>query len=107
MKLYFYVIKNEYGEPARMIYAECEAIEKEKTYKPADKFPNCFSGSYVRKNNIGEISGYKKNIVVLLEKKAKRAKEIFSNYYKEEIKLLEKEIAGKEKILSAVDAFEE
>ena len=106
MKLYFYIMVNDYGMPPHIEYSECDAIEKPRTYFPVNKFPKNFYGSYVKKDNIGCISGNGNNVIVFLEKNADRARQLFSNQYRKEIENLRKTLNKKEEILSAVEAFE-
>ena len=106
MKLHFYMMKTRYNEEPQLVYAECEVIEKAKTYRPADRFPDGVYNSYIKKENIGHISGYGNSLVVLTEKNTEKAKEIFSAYYEKEIRMSKEILSEKESLLSAVNAFE-
>lgn len=106
MKLYFYIMVQEYGTYPRIAYEECDVIERPKTYKPKDKFPSGFYRSYVRKDEIGHVINGFNRAVVLLEKNADRAKQIFSVQYYKEIEILRKTLNEKEELLSAAEAFE-
>lgn len=106
MKLHFYMMKTRYNEEPQLVYAECEAVEKAKTYRPADRFPDGVYNSYIKKENIGHISGYGNSLVVLTEKNTEKAKEIFSAYYEKEIRMSKEILSEKESLLSAVNAFE-
>lgn len=106
MKLHFYMMKTRYDEKPQLEYTECEVIEKEKTYRPVDKFPDGFYYCYVRKDIIGNISGYGNNVVILTEKDTEKAKKIFSDYYEKEIENTKNVLAVKESLLYAVKAFE-
>ena len=67
MKLYFYFLRT-----GKIRCAECEVVEKPKTYKPVNKFPSGYYGCYVKKEDIGELIGYNDDIVVLTERITKR-----------------------------------
>ena len=99
-------MERPYNEKPQLKYAECEVIEKEKTYRPVEKFPKGIYNSYIKKENIGHISGYGNDLVVLTEKNAALAKEIFGSYYEKEIEKSKKILAEKEYLLFAVKEFE-
>lgn len=105
MKLYFYFLDTPYNEEPFIRFEECEVIEKPKTYCPAEKFPNGFYGSYVKKSDIGHLSGYHENIVVLTEKNKEAALNLFKNKEDGVRKRLEKEIADTEAKLRAIEKF--
>lgn len=73
MKLYFYFL-----ETNKIRTEECEVEEKPKTYKPVDKFPEGYYGCYVKKEDIGALSSYDNNTVILTEDNRAKAAEIFS-----------------------------
>lgn len=106
MKLYFYIMVQDYGMQPRIACEECDVIENPKTYKPKDKFPSGFPRSYIRKDEIEHVINSSNRAVVLLKKNADRAKQIFLVQYCKEIKILRKTLNEKEEILSAVEAFE-
>lgn len=106
MKLYFYIMLQEYGMQPRIVCEECDVIEKPKTYKPKYKFPSDICRNYIRKDEIGHVINSFNRAVVLLKKNADRAKQIFSVQYCEEIEILRKALNEKEELLSAVEAFE-
>ena len=106
MKLYFYIMVQEYGTQPRIAYEECDVIERPKTYKPKDKFPSGFYRSYVRKDEIGHVINNFNKAVILLEKNADRARQLLSDQYRKEIENLRKTLNEKEELLSTAEAFE-
>ena len=72
MKLYFYFL-----ETNKIRTEECEAEEKPKTYKPVDKFPRGYYYSSVKKDDIGTLSGYQNDVVILLENDIEKVAKIF------------------------------
>lgn len=72
MKLYFYFL-----ETNKIRTEECEAEEKPKTYKPADKFPSGYYYCSVKKDDIGTFAGYQDNVIVLLENDIEKVAKIF------------------------------
>lgn len=79
MKLYFYIF-DSYNKKIKT--GEAEVIEKPKTYKPVDKFPNGFYGCYVRKEDVGHLTGYSNNTVILTEDKPEVAISLFFQKHK-------------------------
>lgn len=105
MKLYFYFLETpDKGEPFIRL-EECEVVEKEKTYYPADKFPKKFYGSRVRKSDIGKIIGYHRNTVILTEQDNNTALDILEEKIQEECELLENKLEGERKKLRAIENF--
>ena len=74
MKLYFYFLDTRNDNCIRM--EECEAEEKPKTYKLIKELYS-FYGSIVKKSEIGKPTGWRKDTVILTEKNAERAAEVF------------------------------
>ena len=72
MRLYFYFL-----ETGKIRCEECEVEEKPKTYKRVDRFPSNFYGCYVRKDDIGKLTGYTGNTVILTEKNTEKVAKIF------------------------------
>ena len=107
MKLYFYILEIPYNQKPFVRFEECEVIEKPKTYYPADKFPKGIYCSYINKNDIGIVSGYSNNLVVLTEPNAKQAKEIFANMYESNVRQKEESFAEAKTILNAILEMEE
>ena len=107
MKLYFYIMEGMYGDNPKLTYSECEVEKRPKTYKPIDKFPYGYYGSFVRKEDIGCLIGYSKTTCVLEEKDDKRAKEIFASYFEGCIDFKKREIERLEEKLNAVNEFGE
>ena len=107
MKLYFYILETPYNKNPFIRFEECEVIEKPKTYAPKDRFPKGVYGCYVKKSDIGHVSGYMGNIVVLAEPNARFAKEIFTNPYERDVRLAEKSLARAKSMLNAILEMEE
>ena len=107
MKLYFYIMEGMYGDNPKLTYSECEVEKRPKTYKPIDKFPYGYYGSFVRKEDSGCLIGYTKTTCVLEEKDDKRAKEIFASYFEGCIDFKKREIERLEEKLNAVNEFGE
>ena len=66
MKLYFYILdKDRKTGKWNLHLEECEVIEKPKTYKPKDEFPNGVYTSFIKKESIGSfINDYSKVVVL-------------------------------------------
>ena len=107
MKLYFYILETPYNKNPFVRFEECEVIEKPKTYKPKDRFPMGVYGSYISKSNIGHVSGYSNNLVVLTEPNAKVAKELFMKIYERNVRQKEEHLAEAKVILNAILEMEE
>lgn len=102
MKLYFYILEKPYNKNPFIRFEECEVIEKPKTYKPKDRFPRGVYSCCISKSDIGHVSGYSNDIVVLTEPNAKFAKEIFTKLYESNIRQAEKSIAKAKSIINAI-----
>ena len=107
MKLYFYILERPYNKNPFVRFEECEVIEKPKTYYPKDKFPSGVYNYYISKSDIGHISGYSNNLVVLTEPNAKVAKELFTKIYESNVRQKEESLAEAKNILSAILEMEE
>ena len=107
MKLYFYILETPYNKNPFVRFEECEVIEKPKTYKPKDRFPMGVYRSYVSKSDIGTVSGYSNNLVVLTEPNAKVAKELFMIIYERNVRQKEEHLAEAKVILNAILEMEE
>ena len=107
MKLYFYILEKPYNKKLFVRFDECEVIEKPKTYYPKDKFPSGVYNCYISKQDIGHISGYSNNLVVLTEPNAKLAKEIFAKMYESNARLAEESLAEAKAMLNAILEMEE
>lgn len=106
MKLYFYFLDTPYKEEPKMRLAECEVIERAKTYKPADVFPTGYHNNYVKKEDLNQIlqfSGRLKYISVIRDDE--KAKAAFRKYLKITIAGFEKDIAFCESQIKAVENF--
>ena len=107
MKLYFYILERPYGENPFVRFEECEVIEKPKTYYPKDKFPRGVYNSYISKSDIGHISGYSSNLVVLTESNAKLAREIFAKMYESNVRRAQASLSEAKAMLNAILEMEE
>ena len=107
MKLYFYILEKPYNKNPFVRFEECEVIEKPKTYYPKDKFPKGVYNCYINKNDIGIVSGYSNNLVVLTEHNAKLAKEIFTKLYESNVRQKEEYLAEAKATLNAILEMEE
>ena len=107
MKLYFYILERPYDKNPFVRFEECEVIEKPKTYKPKDIFPRGVYNSYISKSDIGHVSGYSNNIVVLTEPNSKLAKEIFTKLYESNVRQKEESLAKAKVMLNAILEMEE
>lgn len=107
MKLYFYILEKPYDKKPFVRFEECEVIEKPKTYYPKDKFPSGVYNSYISKSDIGIVSGYSNNLVVLTEPNAKVAKEIFTKLYESNVRQKEESLAKAKAMLNAILESEE
>ena len=107
MKLYFYILKRPYNANPFVKFEECEVIEKPKTYKPKAEFPKGVYNSYINKSDIGTVSGYSNNLVVLTEPNAKVAKELFMKIYERNVRQKEEHLAEAKVILNAILEMEE
>lgn len=70
--MYFYFL-----ETKKIRTEECEAEEKPKTYKPVDEFPAGYYYCSVKKDDIGTLSGYQNDVVILLENDIEKVAKIF------------------------------
>ena len=107
MKLYFYILEKPYKGKPCVRFDECEVIEKPKTYKPKDRFPNGVYNRYISKSDIGHVSGYSNNLVVLTEPNAKMAKEIFTKLYGSNGRQKEESLEKAKAMLNAILEMEE
>ena len=107
MKLYFYILERPYNANPFVRFEECEVIERPKTYKPKDRFPRGVFNCYISKSDIGHVSGYNNNLVVLTEPNAKFAKEIFTKQYESNVRQVEKSLEKAKSMLNAILEMEE
>ena len=107
MKLYFYILKKPYEGKPFVRFEECEVIEKPKTYYPKDKFPSGVYNCYISKSDIGIVSGYSNNLVVLTEPNARVAKELFTKLYESNVRQKEEYLAEAKVVLNAILEMEE
>ena len=107
MNLYFYILEKYFNKNPFVRFEECEVIEKPKTYKPKDKFPSGVYNSYISKSDIGHVSGYSNNIVVLTEPNTKMAKELYTKLYESIVRQKEESLAKAKTMLNAILEMEE
>lgn len=107
MKLYFYILKRPYGEKPFVKFKECEAIEKPKIYCAADRFPDNVYRTRIYKSEIGNVIGYRNDLVVLTEPNAKLAKDIFLRAYNSIVEQNEKSLNKAKELLNAILEMEE
>ena len=105
MKLYFYTL-DDYDSFNSIKSAECEVVEKTKTYRPVDKFPEGCYMSYVSKDAIGRISGYSGNRVITTEPNFELAKRLFKEKTIREIERLKKSLEKEENKLKDIEESE-
>lgn len=87
MKLYFYILGSSrkfnpetrtFGDSVfKVRIEECEVIEKPKTYRAVTQFPKGLYIGYVKKEDIGKISGSSTPYIVLEEPNYQFVKETF------------------------------
>ena len=107
MKLYFYILERPYNKNPFVRFDECDVIEKPKTYYPKDKFPCGVYNCYISKSDIGHISGYSSNLVVLTEPNAKLAREIFAKMYESNVRRAQASLAEAKAMLNVILEMEE
>ena len=107
MKLYFYILEKSRGKKPFIRFDECEVIEKPKTYYPVDRFPRGVYRLCVNKKDIGHISGYGNNLVVLTENNPALAKEIFARMYESGVRQAEERLKNEKTLLNAILEMEE
>ena len=107
MKLYFYILERPYNENPFVRFEECDVIEKPKTYYPKDKFPRGVYNAYISKSDIGHISGYSSNLVVLTEPNAKLAREIFAKMYESNVRRAQASLLEAKTMLNVILEMEE
>ena len=107
MKLYFYILEKYFNKNPFVRLEECEVIEKPKTYYPKDKFPIGVYNAYISKSDIGHISGYSSNLVVLTEPNEKLAREIFAKMYESNVRRAQASLSKEKAMLNAILEMEE
>lgn len=75
MKLYFYFLDTRKENCIRM--EECEVEEKEKTYRTTNGLPTGFYHAYVKKDDIGRLTAFNQNLIILTEENVDRVAEAF------------------------------
>lgn len=105
MKLYFYFLDTRKENCIHM--EECEVEEKEKTYRPIKEFPCGYYGCYVRKSDIGRLTGLYQNIIILTEENPQRAAKAFICVCRDDISTAERRIKANERdIKKSIDTIE-
>ena len=117
MKLYFYILDSdrEYNSETQTLgdyvfkirVEECEVVEKPKTYKAVTQFPDGIYIGYVKKEDIGTISGHSTPYIVLKKPNYQFVKNKFLEKYNEEISRLKNAIAMYENKIAAVGNYKE
>lgn len=117
MKLYFYILDSdrEYNPETKTLgnyvfkirVEECEVIEKPKTYKAVTRFPERLYIGYVKKEDIGKISGSSTPYIVLEEPNYQFAKETFLEKYNNDIRRFKNIIAMYENKIAAIEDYKE
>jgi hypothetical protein len=117
MKLYFYILDSdrEYNPEIQTLgdyifkirVEECEVIEKPKTYKAVTRFPDVIYIGYVKKEDIGTISGHSTPYIVLTVPNYQFVKDKFLERYNVEISRLKKTIAMYENRIAAIENYKE
>lgn len=107
MKLYFYFLEKPFNGKPYIRSDECEVVNKPKTYKPVDKFPKGYYGCYVRKEDIGILSGYGKDVAILTSSDSDVAMKLFRDNANKQIGQHEYQINKLKEELSAVAEFKE
>lgn len=117
MKLYFYILDSnkEYNPETKTLgdyvfkvrVEECEVIEKPKTYKALNQFPKGIYIGYVKKEDIGKISGCSTPYIVLTVPNYQFVKDKFLERYSAEIDRLKKAIAMYEDRIAAIENYKE
>ena len=86
---------------------ECEVIEKPKTYRAVTQFPKGLYIGYVKKEDIGKISGSSTPYIVLEEPNYQFVKETFLEKYNNDIRRFKNIIAMYENKIAAVENYKE
>ena len=117
MKLYFYILDSdrEYNPETQTLgdyvfkirVEECEVVEKQKTYKAVTRLPDGIYIGYVKKEDIGTISGHSMPYIVLTVPNYQFVKDKFLEKYNVEISRLKKAIAMYEDKIAAIKNYKE
>lgn len=117
MKLYFYILDSdrEYNPETKTLgdyvfkirVEECEVVEKPKTYRAVTQFPERLYIGYVKKEDIGKISGCSTPYIVLTVPNYQFVKDKFLEKYNVEISRLKKIIAMHEDKIAAIENYKE
>lgn len=115
MKLYFYILDSdrEYSPESKTLgdyvfkirVEECEVVEKPKTYKAVTRFPDGIYIGYVKKEDIGTISGHSTPYIVLTVPNYQFVKDKFLEKYNVEISRLKKAITMYEDKIAAIENY--
>lgn len=117
MKLYFYILDSDrefnpetrtFGDAVfKVRVEECEVIEKPKTYRAVTQFPERLYIGYVKKEDIGTISGHSTPYIALTVPNYQFVKNKFLERYNVEISRLKKAIAMYENRIAAIEDYKE
>nr|DAG80923.1 MAG TPA: hypothetical protein [Caudoviricetes sp.] len=117
MKLYFYILDSDrkYNPETKTLgdyvfkirVEECEVVDKPKTYRAVTRFPERLCIGYVKKEDIGTISGHLTPYIVLTVPNYQFVKDKFLEKYNVEISKLKKAIAMYEDKIAAIENYKE
>lgn len=107
MKLYFWILEDNYRDGPSVRFEECEVIGKEKTYAPVGAWPKGYFGKYIKKEKIGVVGvDYcSPNLVVTMEKDPALPMMLFDQRENMKIERLKMELAKSRKKIKAVEGF--
>lgn len=110
MKLYFYHLSQPLGEKPRIEVEECRVEEKSRSYQPIEDVPSFYFGCYIMKDEIGNLTGKNRDLIIHAEKDNARVAEIFKEelhynigQYQNKIESLKKEVAKAYDLIDMVD----
>lgn len=106
MKLYFYFLEPLFMGPAVMHTEQCEVIEKPKTYKPVDRFPEGYYGCYVPKGELNTLCTDYSWYFISDKRKDEEAVKAVLKHCQNKIQKLEEEIAVLRQYEQAVREWE-
>lgn len=117
MKLYFYIFDSDrefnpetrtFGDSTfKVRVEECEVVEKPKTYRAVTQSPERLYIGYVKKEDIGKISGSSTPYIVLEEPNYQFVKETFLEKYNNDIRRFKNIIAMYENKIAAIKDYKE
>lgn len=105
MKLYFYFLEESCKGRSCIRMEGCEVEEKPKTYKPTKGIPQGYYYCSVKKEEIGKFTGYNSDVVILKEKDAEKASEIFKERCRQRIARANNDIVSAESEIKEQNAM--